>query len=711
MSTTKKDTVIEALETYLESHVDSEAAKLMLYANPNGSGLLVDKQPSSGDKLTYKDLLKSKVNSLNSTGVFDPKGLQLPIASLGIESRMRHTIDELLTRIEIANLMRAHLYVAHTKGVEWPIKPIIEIPNMQKTSHVIKIPTIKAIKAAAKDALVNQLPTIIGICYTAKYKSSITFSYNLAETKFYTLNAEFLKKSLQWIGTKFHLLSVTTVDGIENVSSTSEIALDSSMFTSELGGRDDNAREKLMFDEWYSYSYNKSKDSHSYPPSYEKLARAITSRIGKILFLAASDEEFNEDQLSYSKQCLRTLGFSDLIFNDKKKELQIKVFDKILSAVRNAYNSASTHVVGSHDHTIIIQRQIKEVINLLFTMTGGLGIEHALVGLDVFNTNKAFYSKRDFLNVYEALSKTGICNERIINAIYKFISTSSLLSMDNSRKLIDPSIELVLARSGDLSKFKTENIDEPSVVFSQVALSVMPAEQRVRFENLRDSKGSTGYVQKGVMSITASLKEDKDNAAVPDGFSPDNVRLVANFFDEMANIYALHAAPTFEERKKVTKAEESTLKLMKKHGITSKGGVASPQYPSFVPSSISPPQLANSSSFFTESTSAPSHVHQEHHRASTPVQMVAPTGLFGNAPSSPSQVGGSSLFGAAPSSPSQVGGSSLFAPAPSSPSQVGGSSLFGAAPSSPSQVGGSSLFGAVPSQANSPSQESRRSLF
>lgn len=703
MSTMKKDAVIEALEAYLESHPDSDAAKLMLYANPNGSGLL-------GDTPKGLPALAHKVDELNRTGVFNPEGLQLPLASLGIEARLRHTIDELLLRIEIANLMRAHIYVAHTKGVEWPAKKI-DLTGMTvdaKPAYSIKIPTVKAIKAAAKDELVGKLPTIVGICYAAKYKSSSTFSYNLAETKFYTLNSAFLMKALQWVGKSLGLITVSVNAAGAEVMAPTAGAGDASMFAAVLGGVEDSARARLVFEEWFKYSYNKPKDSHSYPASYEKLARAITARIGKLLFASTSDADYSESGIAAARACLGELQFTEAILKDKKKDLQLKVCDKILSFVRDSYAVAaqSGYTVGTVEHASAVRSAISGAIGAFMRWLAPLGIESALVSTDVYATGKHFYSRNDFYSVMQAFSQTGVCNDRVINAIYKFISTASLLANDHSRKKIDESIELVLAEQGDLSKIKTENTEEPSIVFSAAALAKMPHEQRVRFEHLHDKKGYTGYVQKGVMSITSSLKVDKDSFTLPTGLNADQVRLLANELDEMANIYHLYAEPTFNARKKETAARESHVKMLKKHGVTSAGSPQMQQAPAFVPVSVSPQQVVQSSVFGAAPIDsvpmfgAPAdHHHTEHHVAHhkppSPVQVAAPQGLFGAAPASPSQQQASSLFGGVKSaspSPSRQASSSLFATTGGSPPQLGANSLFGGS-ASPAKVNGGGLFG------------------
>lgn len=706
MSTTKKDSVIEALEQYLEQHPSSDAAKLMLYANPSGSGLL-------GDKPKGLEALKRKIEGLNATGRFNPEGLQLPLAQLGIESRIRHSIDELLNRMEIANLMRAHLYVAHTKGVEWPPKPIIPLgvdPATIRMPPVIKIPTIRAIKTQVKSELVGTLPTLIGIAYTAKYKSSSTFSYNLSETKFYTLNREFLEKALDWVGVRLGLLTASHApDGSITGHSKAPGNDSDSMFARAVPqGQVEVGRAKLVFDEWIKYTYTKARDSHTYPPSYDKCAKAITSRVGKLFFASPSDDDYQQNGKDIAMQVLGALGMSADILKLKKKEFQLKLYDHLLNGVRAAYAEAANagYTVGTEAHTQFVYGRISAIIATFASLTGPLSIEKALVCLDVYAKQEPVYTRSDYYNVRALFSQTGICNDRVINAVYKFISTASLLDSPHSRKHIAPSIEAVLAMSGDLSRIKTDNTEEPPVIFSAAALSKMPPAQAERFRNLHDQKapGATGYVQKGVMAITSSLKTDKDNATVPSGYTADQVRLLANWLDEMANLYALIAEPVFEVRRKELARIESDIKLQKRHGVHVGGG--SPhQHQGFVAQTVSPTAQMQQQSMFSTAPVAETvpmfnapplhttnHAHTHHTApveqpaglfAGSPSKTAAPAGLFGNLPSvnvapksaspSPKSKAGGGLFGAG--SPSQVQSGGLFGAG--SPGQKAGGGLFG----------------------------------
>lgn len=561
MTTTKKDTVIDTLVAYVQSHDDCDAAKLMLYANPNGSGLLGENPKGLGQ-------LKAKIADMNRNGgVFDPEGLQLPLNSLGIEARMRHAIDELLIRIEIANLMRAHLYVAHTKGEEWPPKPILG-----QAPHVIKIPTIKAIKSAAKEALVVQLPTIVGMCYAAKYKSANTFSYNAAETKFYTLKNEFIKTSLDWI---YRTLNLDMVRDNE------------SMFSKVFSFQNDDARKKLIYEEWFNYRL--TKDVHHYPPAYDKFAKAITARVGKILFDSPPEGQTKQSYapiVNFAQQFVKLLGLEGSL-KEKKKDLQLKVFDIIRSYVRDAYTQYQT----VEERVLFIGETIRRLLQ--YIGDNNLGIEAAFLEADMFVSDRSFYTKRDFEEVRAAFSQTGVCNVRVMNAIYQFISTTSLLKSGDARKHIDHSIEMSLVEQADLTKIKTELNDQmPSIVFSQEALGLMTPENQTRFLSAHGSR--TGYVQKAVMSITSALRVGP-NYQLPNGVNDEaELKSAANMFHEMSSIYAYYASPTLESRKKAANTDKADKKMKAKHGVN---GGGSPSF--YVPVNQSPNMFNPQNSVFS----------------------------------------------------------------------------------------------------------------
>ena len=564
MSTQKIDPVVEELKKYVEMN-DDDAGKFMLYANPNGSGLLNEKAP-------LLPVMQAKFAHAAQTGVFDYDGLELPISAVGIQVRVRHTIHELLQLLELANIMRAHLYVASAKGQIWPA-PLPEVPGQPATSEKktsMKIPVIKGVKSAIKEELVKNLPTIIDLCYTAKFRSGGTFSYSLAETKLYSIKQPFLTACFNWI---YQILGVGSGSPNDLIAGTA------------------GARENLLYEDWYSYSYSKSRDTHKYPQHTTKLFRAICARVGKLLFTAPGSDDYDSHGVTSATGLLGELGFS-YSQDTKKKTLQKDLYKFLLKTVQTSHEAASVNSSDNFSYRRNVISSIDIVLEPLIRHVDGLGIERSLVFLDVFlqrdqsGGKKSGYTNQDFVEIAKVLSATGACNERVMNALYKFISVHSLLHHNgHSRKFLDQSIELALVQHADLSKIKPGSPD-PNIVFSQHALSVMSPTDRLKFEHLRDFKlpSATGYVQKGVMSMTSSLKEDKPiNPTV----NHDEYKLRGNQLNELANIYDDISQPSLKQQKDLVKKITQDKKLRAKYQI---GGVSPYQMmgSAFVPQAQSP---------------------------------------------------------------------------------------------------------------------------
>lgn len=627
MTTQQKDRVIDTLTQYLEAHPDSDTAKFMLYANPNGSGLV-------GNDPKLLPLFQERLAEMRTSGEFDPTGMELPLKSLGLESRVRHTIDELITRLEIANLMRAHIFVANAKGQEWPPKPLLVAGAEQLVTKEpsLKIPAIKAVKALARKALVDELPTIIRLCYTAKFKSSGTFAYSIAEVKPYTIAPAFLKTCLEWVSTR---LGLGSFDRDLKFEFNKSLPNETSLFHLP----EDKSREKLLFDSWFRYSYSKSRDTHSYPECYDKLCKNICARVGKLMFTAENAEDYDAQKLENVKSFLQQMRVPLQPFLQlKKKDFQAKLYALLLSYVSQVYMEANSYQESQRMNFIIYR--IDEIITSLSAWLPLLDIDESLVFIDIYKAKRSqmHYTVGEFKEVVEVLNKTGVCNDRIINAIYRFISITSLLDNDHSRKTLAFPIEKVLIDDSDLSKIRStaSEKEEYNLVFSKDALEYMSKHKQSeygRFAGLYDKKhpGTTGYVQKGVMSITSALKMDNENYTLPYGTDDANFKLAGNKLDEMANIYAELAQPRFDEREKNARKEAAERKLREKHGIPT-GYAGSPSMTShagaFVPPGVSPSQH-HGVGMFTHEVQQPV-VPMFGTVSSAPVS--PPAGLFGAAP-------------------------------------------------------------------------------
>lgn len=615
MSTNKKDPVIEFLSTYVEANDASNAGKLMLYANTNGAGML-------NEKAERLPALRQRIQLMQNTSDadFDMVGLELPLTSLSITSRVRHTITELLGRIEIANLIRAHIYVAAAKGTQWPPVTIAPVGDTAKVVNPLsKLNVIKSIKAEAKHELVNDLPNIIDHCYLAKYKSPDSFSYSLSETKCYSIQPAFLTVALTWLKNRLELDSVHESQN---------------MFSHVANGK--GLRRPFLFEEWCAYSYNKSRDTHSYPPSYKKLAKVLTARVGKAIFGSPSDEGYSLKRTENAKVVLGyVLGTGVNTDLEKKKDVQIKFYHELLSKVKVLYERHASVSDKAQREQLIFTDIMGLVTGTYREWVDALDIEHALVSLDVIEPTLPYYSKGQFMEVAKTLiAHPGACNDRVLNAVYKCISTSSLIVSASSRKVIPHEIETVIVESCDLSKIKTTTAGEPSIIFTQDALNKMSHSDRSRFAHLVDqnTRSSTGYVQKGTMGVTSSLKIAQLKDVNPFEGQPHHeatFKLAANRFDEIANLFDLCIADLKAERKKILTAAENKKKLVAKYG-----GFGSPAAQqgttAFIGNTFSPAQ-GQSQTFF----SSPAPVENNSIIQSNSMyqsEVSAPVELFGSAP-------------------------------------------------------------------------------
>lgn len=618
MSTNKKDPVIEFLSTYVEANDASNAGKLMLYANTNGAGMVNEK----AERLPE---LRQRIQMMQSTsdGDFDMDGLELPLTSLSITSRVRHAITELLGRIEIANLIRAHIYVAAAKGTQWPPVTIAPIGDAAKVVNPLsKLNVIKSIKAEAKNELIHDLPNIIDHCYVAKYKSPDSFSYSLSETKCYSIQPGFLQVALKWLMTK---LQLDTIPDAQN------------MFVRVGEGK--GFRKGFLFDEWCHYTYNKSRDTHSYPPSYNKLAKVLTARVGKAIFGSPTEEGQTARRTENAKAILRMVLGPDVNTDlEKKKDVQIKFYNMILSKVKDIY-ARYTSLSDKAQREEMIFKDIMEVVTGVYReWVDALDIEHALVSLDVIEPNLPYYTKGHFLEVARTLvAHPGACNDRVLNAVYKCISTSSLIGSPSSRKVIPHEIETVIVESCDLARIKTTTAGEPSIIFTQDALNKMNHSDRSRFAHLVDQKNrsSTGYVQKGTMGITSSLKIAELKDVNPFNGQPHHetaFKLAANRFDEIANLFDLCIADLKAERKKILTAAEGRKKLIAKYG--GYGSPAAQQMTGgFAPTTFSPAQGQSMNVFSSPAAGESPIIFQSNPSLPvSPPKVSAPMNVFGEAP-------------------------------------------------------------------------------
>ena len=621
----KKDPVVELLKEVVEANPTLEVAKYLLYANPNGSGIQNDKQP------VYISLWQ-RINEMNASPSreFPYVGTELPTKSVGMTVRVRFTIEELVSALEILNLARARIYIENALGNDWPAK----IHDVRFDKMKINLTFIKSMKSIVKGYLIDKLPTLIDNCYSAMYKSAGNFSYSLAETKLYRVHQPIMNAFLNWVSNScfendYHLLQDSAPVFGSAVNKANRLYETS------------HSRRVLMDEMWVNTTYVKTSDTYKYPPHFVKLCKVICARLGKILRTPASNnEEFEGEakvqaglnflvstlvpQADYQRLMTEHGGQLDsgailyLYFKagvpgglaiadlkSKKKDFQNAVFDLLLLKMNKAWEDGvnlHTTYFGTYGNTtpdsknFVRDQVIKLVQSLLFWNTSDfLDFQSSLVYGDSFTisldqdttsgllTFKSFYTKGEYENSSAAF-RGGVCNGRVMDAIYRFISVTSLVKVDNSRKYLDNTIELALINYADLSKFTVEGVKDPAIVFSSAALNSMPDVMKMKFSAARDDSGVTGIRQNGVMSLTSAIKDKTLSSTDIDLLQTQygDLRVYANIFDEIANCYANMHEGLFELRKSDKTKEASRLKQIARHTGGAMMQVPYAQQPSYV---------------------------------------------------------------------------------------------------------------------------------
>jgi len=714
----KNDPVTEFLKAHVENNEKSDIAKYLLYANPNGSGIQTTKE---GGYLK----LKSKIAAMNSmpveSRVFDYSGMELPTKSVGMTVRVRFVIGELVSALEILNLARAHIYVNSANGVEWPSKSVSSLLGALK----INLTFIKSMKSVIKGYLVDKLPTLIDDCYSAMYKSAGNFSYSLAETKLHVVYPQIIQAMLNWVGA-----SVVP----ENFSSMSD---DDVMFSvaydKTVGGYvHSDTRRGLMDSVWVTTTPIKSKigDNYHFPSHYVKLCKVLCARLGKVMKTSTTANDYESPEIAaVGVQFLTHFNMlsNPIISNPgtKKKEFQNAIFQELMKLILVTQNNAVSEVnslyvqhpgletrLASKDY---VRSKIIELINSLVPWSDDkfLKFQSSLVYADTFanslqqvttsdgltlNTFKPHFTKGDFNT---ALSKfqSGVCNARVTDAIYRFISVKSLSEVDHSRKTLDESIELALISKANLAKFTPTAAVDTQIIFSDKAMAAMSETERARWVVAKDPTGRTGLNQSGVMSMTSAIR-DKSITVDQDLASNKDMLVYANTLDEIANCYARVFADEFNLKKNEKIKAKAREKIFARHT----GNVAPQQY--FSPGVNVPQQFVSPVAQTSPVVAAP--VAQTSPVVTAPVAQTSPVvaapSLFGapstspTASTSPTVTSAPSLFGApstSPTSPTVTSAPGLFGAGTTSPTATTPApGLFGAGTTSPTATTSpSNLFG------------------
>lgn len=644
MSTKQKDdAVIAFAKTYIELHKDSIVGKLFLYADPNASNL----DPAKPESFR---LLRERCQNMNVQNMnvgYDYENTERPISSVSIAVRNRHVITQLLVLRSLVEMMRLVHHVKSAKGEEWPVSPSGEKLSTENYP-AFKLPLLRSLLSSINKALVQELPTFIDDIYKAKYKNSGSFSYSLAETKFFCIKNDFLVAAFDWIG------------GL-NVMQTNNNGFILEDPTVKVN------RSTINWLEWYSYTYQEKTKTHKHAETYAKLVSAYCARIGKLKYenppvvdpnlnpnLERDKAGFREQtiihetfvsQLANAEELMNNLQFSRLFFFEKasdykdyddrgefikhehvkgipdakKKQFQTKLYEFLMKKLSDAHHNAAINtetsiptdnkITPSDNYKNHVRKHMSNPLGSLVRFATGVGIEESLVFIDMLKTYevdfKYNFNREDFNTIKKYFTMTGICNKRVINSITKFISSDSQRTVKETqpRKMIPLAIELAIINNNALalSKIKITDITDPAIVFSRDALQALSEQGDLgisvakRFYGLHDKTSPgivTGYLQRGVMSLTSAL-EIECESEIPTGINQDQLRKLANEFDEMASLFQGLIEPMMADKKKQQAANtKMTNKYNKLLGATGSCVVVcgSPSYNSqpYIPGSISP---------------------------------------------------------------------------------------------------------------------------
>lgn len=605
----KKDPVIEMLKGELESDPKNELVKMLLYANPNGSGV----QDMNG--VTYQSIAR-RIDAMNrgETSDFDYTDLELSTKSVSIPVRVRFAIEELVGALEMLNLARTRIHVEQSNGASWPPSNVV----VGSSSIKVGLQFVKSMKAIVREYLIAQLPALIHDCYEAHYKNTGNFSYSLLETKLYVVRPEVMRAFITWV-------EHTVLQPYAQYRDTDPIF---TTITTKNGGTVDNVptRALMLDDMWVTTSIVKNTGIHKYPPHYMKLCKVICARLGKILRtpVTSVDEwksEGTAQEIQYKldaaarfvNKCVMDFRqetgrepSSAISLESRKKDFQRAIYDILLSRMDVALAKAERNQLASAGALDMITCKRHEVISLILdihTNASGIGYQDALVYMDSFQRSIAtsevhghklytflpFFTKKQFLDSLRGFAD-GVCNPRVMETFYRFISTSSVVERDSSRKKIPHQIEVEILKHVDLNRFEYDRSDEPALCFSQASLQEAgmlgsPIAQ------VRDTKtGLDGLRQNGVMSLTAALK-NKDASAALVQTGREDLLLRANTIDEVADCYVMVYAASLDARKAKKNKDAAAQRQLAKH--TGRGYGASPTYTYTVGASPAVAQVPN----------------------------------------------------------------------------------------------------------------------
>jgi hypothetical protein len=528
----------------LKNDSKAEVYKYMLYANPNGSGMVNLK----GGK-TMSEGTVGMISSILS-GEAETAYYALPTNSVAIHIRMRHTISELLKKHEILSFMRSHIYHRIAKGEEGKLRYV------EGTEEKVVGPAqLSSIRASIKDAMTIHLPAIVDDCYAVKYGAAGNFTYSLVDVKMIKVLPAYIEASLSWLQTHVN----------DDVSVTSQ---------------------RKHIEDWYKYTKNTRSHISKYGDHLTKLFKTICARAGRYRDIKAAQlkpddlfdghskenvishystvisrlDRFIVDYINLMSQNDTVTGFhqqldsgehqviSESEITSNKKYYQNILYKALLSHVRAAaYNYA---VVANNDESFMrmfnnqYQEYMTGFIQSMLRVAHELNTNISVVFGDTFNQSSLISLSHC---ITEIGRNSGTTNARVLNALYKFFSVASQVDDLNngreisSRKSLPESVDAVIHQALNHNHEKMEQYRSSNRKNQENGKDLAPLKMRQDFGGLK-----CGYLQTGVMIIKSLICPETTGTPETD----DNYSHIANCLDHWADSYeAIHIA-RIEERKK-----------------------------------------------------------------------------------------------------------------------------------------------------------------
>lgn len=486
---------LTSLFNYMNENPESEVVQYLIYANPKHQGFVKNNKPTERAMNTQRRI------EYMLSGKEYPYG-DTEVTSVSAKKRVEHTIGQYLDALNVVHKIELDFKI--NGGKKGPVKNI--------GGNEVNQTFINKLGSQIRKALKTELPTLIELLYdTTKHK---TLTYSTNETNLYRIQPSFLMAAINYIQ--------------QNLSQI------------DLSNRSDFEKNWLTVSD---KGRGKKNSSSKLPPKTQKLIDAVSGRIGKLLYSGEPKTQQEFDHIESAKVLVSQQFFdfrADYSSDDKlKKSVYQNKLKKHLEA-------------GFYLNKIA-------VLNMLSANVETIGMEKAVLFLDIYDEQTRSLTTLQLFDAFTYIaSNGGVCNERLFNAIIKFMSTFSLDSNGAaSRKFIPVEIELTIVQSAKLDSIKIGS-KKPLIIFSESALQNMNSNSQKKFRGLHDPEGFTGFLQTGKMSLVSSLKtSNPKESVVPAQGTDDYFKHIANFIAEFADLYAATQKGRKDELEKVRNAAKA----------------------------------------------------------------------------------------------------------------------------------------------------------